>query len=253
MPRAQEAVLLGRVPLPAPVLDIGCGDGVFASVAGRLVGALGVDLDPREVDRASARGIYRTVLRADAGALPFRSGSFGSVVSISTLEHIAGVERVLAESARVLRPGGRLACSMPGPEFATALWWPRVLRRLGGDDLGRRYATFVDRIFRHVNLLTIEQWSALLGRAGFRLLEAHRFNPPAAVALQDLAYPWGGVASSVRRLTGRWTLAPRLRRHWTRWVEPSLRRSLERDAGVGTCYFLYAEAQGPPGGRTGAS
>jgi SAM-dependent methyltransferase len=247
MPRAQEAALLRQVALPAPVLDIGCGDGAFAGIAGRLSGALGVDLDPGEVRRARARGVYGAVLRADAGRLPFRSGSFGSVVSISTLEHIAGVERVLAEAARVLRPGGRLVCSMPGREFDAALFWSRVLRRLGGDRLGRRYETFVDRVFRHVNLLELEQWTALLSGAGFRLLQARRFNPPVAVTLQDLAYPGAAIGSGVRRLTGRWSLVPPLRRPWTALLEPWLRQSLEHDAESGTCYFLQAESRLPSG------
>lgn len=241
MPRAQEAALLRRVELVKPILDLGCGDGSFAALAGGLHGALGVDLDRREVSRARARGAYRLVINADAGRLPFRTASLGSVVSISTLEHIPGVENVLAEIARVLRPGGRLACSMPGPEFGPSLFWPRVLRRLGGDRAARRYVRLVDAAFRHRNLLTIEEWERLLSRAGFRLLDVRRFNPPAAAAVQDLAYPCGAVASGVRRLTGRWTLVPGWRRRWAPALGRALMRSLDRGDQSGTCYFFHAE------------
>ena len=43
---------------------------------------------------------------ADMRALPFPAGSFASVVSVQSIEHVPDPERVLAEVARVLEPGG---------------------------------------------------------------------------------------------------------------------------------------------------
>src|SRR5262249_42070755 len=154
MPRAQEAVFLKRFALPSPVLDLGCGDGLFAWLSGALEGAVGVELAPREARRAAARRVYRTVGTADAGRLPFAARTVGSVVSISTLEHIPELDRVLAEIARVLRPGGAFVCSMPGPAFGPALFWPRLLRALRCEGIARGYVGFVHRTFGHINLLS---------------------------------------------------------------------------------------------------
>src|SRR5262249_16228730 len=114
LPRAQEAVLLDAIEQPLPVLDLGCGDGLFASLSPRLRGAVGLDLDPGEVRRARSRRVYRHVVTADAREIPFRAAVFGAVVSISALEHVAGLEGVLAEVRRVLVPSGRFAFSVPG-------------------------------------------------------------------------------------------------------------------------------------------
>ena len=82
------------------VLDLGCGIGhSFAALAPRE--SVGVDIDPRAL-----AGQERETAVADMRSLPFRDGSFASVLSVQSLEHVPDPERVLAESVRVLQPGG---------------------------------------------------------------------------------------------------------------------------------------------------
>ena len=50
---------------------------------------------------------------ADLTAVPLRSDSFDAVVNIVTLEHVREPACVIAELARVLRPGGRLLLVVP--------------------------------------------------------------------------------------------------------------------------------------------
>ena len=50
---------------------------------------------------------------ADAGELPFENDSVDGVISIAVLEHVTDPERLLAETARVLVPGGRLFLVVP--------------------------------------------------------------------------------------------------------------------------------------------
>ena len=51
---------------------------------------------------------------SDAQALPFAGGSFSNIVAVDTLHHVACPFHMLRESARVLRPGGRLLLLEPG-------------------------------------------------------------------------------------------------------------------------------------------
>jgi SAM-dependent methyltransferase len=82
------------------VLDLGCGIGhSYGRLAPRET--VGVDVDPRVL-----AGQDRETHVADMRALPFEAGSFASVLSVQSLEHVPDPERVLAEVARVLRPGG---------------------------------------------------------------------------------------------------------------------------------------------------
>lgn len=85
---------------PGRVLDLGCGIGhSFELLAPRET--VGVD-----TDAASLRGQQRETHVADMRALPFPAGSFASVLSVQSIEHVPDPERVVAEAARMLRPGG---------------------------------------------------------------------------------------------------------------------------------------------------
>ena len=85
---------------PGRVLDLGCGVGhSYHLLAPRET--VGVDLDPRVL-----AGQERETVAADMRALPFADGSFASVLSVQSLEHVPDPERVLAEVVRVLADDG---------------------------------------------------------------------------------------------------------------------------------------------------
>ncbi|TVS01835.1 MAG: 3-demethylubiquinone-9 3-O-methyltransferase [Rhodobacteraceae bacterium] len=93
------------------VLDLGCAGG-FMAEALDMRGARVTGIDPAsqaiEAARAHAAQEDRTI-RYDVGqgeALPYGDAAFDAVVCVDVLEHVQDLTRVLAETARVLRPGG---------------------------------------------------------------------------------------------------------------------------------------------------
>ena len=96
------------------VLEIGCGTGVHARLlAGAGARLTAVDLTPTAVELTKRRldlaGLHADVREADAESLPFADASFDLVWSWGVIHHSENTDRVVAEIARVLRPGGRLA------------------------------------------------------------------------------------------------------------------------------------------------
>jgi SAM-dependent methyltransferase len=100
---------------PGPrVLDAGAGQGTMtAKLAGLGFEVTSVDVSGAAVDRLrhSANG---EVHQASIADLPFEDASFDSVVLGEVLEHVEDDRGALSEIARVLRPGGVLALSVPG-------------------------------------------------------------------------------------------------------------------------------------------
>ena len=108
------------------LLDLGCGGGRHAFEAmrrGAVVVAL--DADAAELKDASAvaggmvdagelpHGPAGGMVNGDALTLPFPDESFDRVIAAEVLEHIPDDERALGELVRVLRPGGRMAVTVP--------------------------------------------------------------------------------------------------------------------------------------------
>jgi SAM-dependent methyltransferase len=92
---------------PGMVLDLGCGVGhSYHHLAPRVT--VGVDIDP-----GALAGQERQTAVADMRALPFPDGSFGSVVSVQSIEHVPDPDRVLVEVTRVLDDHGTAVIVTP--------------------------------------------------------------------------------------------------------------------------------------------
>lgn len=94
---------------PRAVLDLGCGAGFLANdlaARGHRVTGLDTSAEVLAVARRHDGSRSAEYLVGDACAVPFRDASFDAVCAMDLLEHVAEPHRVVAEAARVLRPGG---------------------------------------------------------------------------------------------------------------------------------------------------
>lgn len=117
------------------LLDLGCGFGRHSYEAlKRGAEVVACDLARPEVERVRdlARllvaggevdeSVMAAPVQGNALGLPFDDETFDRVIASEVLEHIDDDESALAELARVLRPGGRLAVTVPSWLAETVCW-----------------------------------------------------------------------------------------------------------------------------------
>lgn len=235
--RAVEARMMAAVDLPAPVLDIGAGDGHFAEVTYDRPLDVGIDPDFPSLREARSRGSYRSLIQADGARLPYASQTFASGISNSVLEHIPHLDAVLSEVGRVLKPGAPFAITVPNPGYSSQLSFPRFLHSIGLHGPAEAYRAWFMRMSRTWNLFHREGWQKKFDAAGFEIEQCQNYFSPSALSMLEWGHYFGGPSLVARWLTGRWILAPTA---WNlaltdRWV----RKYFEEPAAQDGTYTFY--------------
>jgi SAM-dependent methyltransferase len=113
------------VDLGGHLIEVGPGPGATTDVLRHMVARLtAVEVDGALAAALTARfaGTNAEALHADATALPFEDGEFSAAICLTMLHHVpeaALQDRIFAEMARVVRPGGWVigSDSLDSPEF----------------------------------------------------------------------------------------------------------------------------------------
>jgi len=166
----------GRLGLQAGdrLLDLGCGGGRHAFEAHRR-GAHTVAYDrvAGDVKDAAAMlaamrgagevpvGAMGAAVNGDAVSLPFADAAFDRVIAAEVLEHLAADGAAVTELARVLRPGGTLAVTVPR-------WFPEKVCWALAEEY---HAPHV--VDGHVRIYTRSRLAWLLAGAGLTPTAAH--------------------------------------------------------------------------------
>lgn len=174
------------------LLDVGCGDGALAlEFAQHGMVVTGLDADKAMIAAARWRiAVAEARLRltgGDAERLPFTDAAFDRVVAVTVLCFVRDAGQVVAEMARMLKPGGRMVIG----ELGRWSWWAAHRRVRGW--LG-------DPVWRAAKLRTVKDLSDLVHAAGLDVLESRGavHYPPCGIAAVLLAPvdPWLGRSTT---------------------------------------------------------
>jgi SAM-dependent methyltransferase len=196
--------------LPEPILDIGCGDGHFASIAFPTRRLVGIDLDPVTLAEAAARQVYVQVLHGSAVMLPLASATFATVISNCAIEHVPDLNGLLAEAHRVLQSNGRFIFGVPSQYFAQFLLGSTIFQSVGARELAVAYGEWFHRHSQHYHVYAPQQWQTILANHAFSVENWYYYMPPVGHRIFDLLHYMGVPNLITHQLTGRWTLWPPL-------------------------------------------
>ncbi len=171
-----------------PLLDVGCGGGLFLGMM-RQRGQRVVGLDfSREAAGIAWRRQQVPALAGDLACAPLRAGSFAALTMFHVMEHLYDPRAYLAAARELLAPDGRLVVQVPN----AASWQAQLLGRAwNGADIPRHLTDFRGR-----------DLEKMMESAGFEVLRRKYFSlrdNPAGLA-SSLAPSLDPMARRVRRV-----------------------------------------------------
>jgi 2-polyprenyl-3-methyl-5-hydroxy-6-metoxy-1,4-benzoquinol methylase len=167
------------------ILDLACGTGRLDALAAMADTIEGIDISDTAIEMARKRHEGDPRMRftqMDAHALDYPDAQFDLVLFIDAIEHVLRARDVLAEAARVLKPGGRLVVTVANRDSVNQF----INCKLGFGEFETNY--------QHVREFSYSETLEMVEGLGFQLVQAGGL----------FLYPyWGipGVDQAVRHLT----------------------------------------------------
>lgn len=202
---------LRKEDLSGPLLDVGCGDGVFAGIAFQGIEAWGIDINRDETKLAERSAAYSRVLTADVTQHELPEQYFQTCVANCSLEHVPRLDLALANIYRALKPGGTFITYVPNRTWAEALLSYRFLS-LFNKGLAQKLQSSIDEFFRHEHLYDREGWHEFVAKAGFKIVKVEPVLSSATTVAFELMLLPSLIGFVNKKLTRRWTAFPGFRR-----------------------------------------
>ena len=206
--RILECRIYAQQEIDHPILDIGCGEGLFAKVLFSEKIDTGIDPNSSELERARDLGGYNELVLCHGDAIPKPSESYKTIFLNSVLEHIPELTPVLQEAYRLLMPGGRFFITVPSDNFDHYTVISQLLTTLGLTRMAEKFRRSYNKFWKHYHYYNLENWCDLATQAGFIVMEAYTYNPKRICILNDFLVPFSIPAFLIKRITNRWVLFP---------------------------------------------
>lgn len=210
--RTYECHILSQKTFVAPVLDIGCGDGLFTQILFKDKIDVGIDPQSIEISHAQSLNCYNQLIQCYGNSVPFADKYFKTILSNSVMEHIQDIEPVLKEAHRVLADDGRVYLTLPTNKFDQYSVVFQVLKLLRLDKTAERYGKFFNSFWRHYHYHTVAGWEQLFKKMGFVVEESQEYLPKVNAVLNDFYSPFSLFSFVQKKFFNTWFLFPGLRK-----------------------------------------
>lgn len=210
--RTYECYILSQKSFVAPVLDIGCGDGLFTQILFKDKIDVGIDPQSIEISHAQKLNCYEQLIQCYGNSVPFSDKHFKTILSNSVMEHIEEIEPVLKEAHRVLADDGRVYLTLPTNKFDQYSVIFQFLKFLRLDQTAEKYGKFFNSFWRHYHYHTLAGWEQLFKKNGFVVEEKQEYLPKKNAVLNDLFSPFSLLSFIQKKFFNTWFLFPSFRK-----------------------------------------
>jgi SAM-dependent methyltransferase len=200
-----------------PILDVGCGDGLFSHMLFDEKIDLGIDPQAHEIESARGFAVYKELIQCYGDKIPRETGSFKTIFSNSVLEHIPDLDPVLVEMHRLLADDGCCYVTVPSNYFDKYSLVHQFLSALGLTGLAKRFSAFYNNFWRHYHFYDIAGWKKKFGDAGFDVVYVEEYCQKKYALFNDIFTVPAVPSLVVKKLINRWILIPRLRKAYS-WI-----------------------------------
>lgn len=203
--RSLECEILSKQDFIHPILDIGCGEGLFAKKLFSEKIDVGIDPNPRELKRAEKYQMYNELIECFGDNIPKESGSYNTIFSNSVLEHIKDIKPVLKEANRLLADNGKFYVTVPTDKFDQYTVVYRFLSWLGLKGMARKYQNFFNDFWNHYHYYNKENWEKLFQQCGFKIIDSREYCSKTVATLNDFLAPFSLISFINKKIFNKWT------------------------------------------------
>jgi len=241
MERTQECILLSKHKFETPILDIGCGDGIFANMLFRKSIDVGIDPNKKELQRAKLTNKYSELIQCYGDNIPKPDGCFKTIFSNSVMEHIPDIKPVLKEAYRLLDKDGRLYLTLPTQLFDKYTFGYQILSKLGMKDKGNKFSNLFNKFWCHYHYYNISGWCELFNEIGFIVEFEQEYGKRNMCLFNDFMALFSLPSFFTRKIANTWFWSAKWRRTYVRalaFLVPLNFKNIEAQKGQGGLIFF---------------
>jgi len=210
--RFLECEILSQQEFIPPILDIGCGDGLFAHILFDERIDIGVEPNLKELKRAKSFNAYRELINSSGEQIPKNDRFYNTIFANSTLEHIQNLQPVLREVHRLLASSGKFYVTVPTNMFDKFTVMYQILSFLRLKKFAEKYKKFFNKFWKQYHHYKKEDWEEIFIDAGFKIIEFREYDSKIICLINDFLVPFAFLPFITKKLLNRWIISKRIRK-----------------------------------------
>lgn len=155
--------------LQNPILDLGCGDGLIASILFDEKLEYGIDVSKNAIDSAFKKNIYNKIFLGSAHNIPISDNALGGIFSNCVFEHIPDIDKLAKEISRILKPDAYLVTTCLTPQYYTLNPFFKFLNNPLTKKLGIELVKKENELHNHISVYTADEYKKIFSKYGLLL------------------------------------------------------------------------------------